>query len=144
MSQSMPSPWYAREDPMSGGEVVAGLTCEGSVAAVARAAVDLARTMGARVRFVHVLPADGRAVAPAASGSSAFAAVMDALRRGSQRGVTFESLSGPAAQILVSRSHKAIALVVADDADEGPEADSVAAYCLRHARCPVRVVPREA
>jgi nucleotide-binding universal stress UspA family protein len=145
MSQSTPSRRNAREDPGPGGEVVAGLTSDGSLVKVARTAVDLAETLGARVRFVHVMVADRGVRSPAtASGSAAFAAAMAALRQGRKRGATFESLCGPAALTLVERSHKAIALVVADDPDEGLESGSVAAYCLSHARCPVRVVPREA
>jgi hypothetical protein len=123
--------------------VVAVLTHEDSVGEVARAAVDLAGSLGARVRFVHVLPA-GRALEPAAEvGSAAFAAVLLALRQGHPQGATFESLCEPAGRTLVVRSHKAVALVVAEDRlNGGPDGDAVATFCGRHARCTVHVVPR--
>jgi nucleotide-binding universal stress UspA family protein len=125
-----------------GGEVVVGLTCDGSLEDVARAAVDLAGTLGVRVRFVHVLPEERSTEGLADSGSAAFAAAMAALRHGDQRGATFESLRGSAAPTLVARSQKAIALVVGEDRpQEDGEVGSVAAYCRRHAWCPVHVVP---
>lgn len=118
------------------------MTCDGSLEAVAQAAVDLAGSLGVRVRFVHVLAADARTESLSDSGSAAFAAALAALRHGDHRGATFETLRGDAAPTLVARSQKAVALVVGEDRPhEDGDIGSVAAYCVRHAWCPVHVVP---
>lgn len=118
------------------GEVVAGLVNDGSVGAVARAAVEEAATRGCPVRFVQVLPATS--TAPDAD-ERTFSAAMHALSRHSHVRATFEVVRGDPVAVLVSRTAGASVLVLGEDQREGKP--TIAAAAQRGAQCPVRLVP---
>lgn len=118
-------------------DVVAGVLGPAGAHAVARAAVQEAAARGARVRFLHVLPAGTPEGERDDSDSFSFAAALRALREFPRVPVTFEVAEGDAGPVLVERSAEASVLVIAADEVDQPDA---AAYCHRHARCDVLTV----
>lgn len=121
-----------------GAEVVAGLVNDGSAAAVARAAVDEAIWSGRPLSFLHVvrpeLDVDARARAEACT----FGAAMDAVAPHSAVTWTFEGVIGDPGQVLSHRTRRSAVLLVGEDRPERNA--TVAAYCRKHAVCPVRTV----
>ena len=121
--------------------VVAGLSADQTAEGVAQAAVELARRIGAGVRFIHVsapgTPPDARATAESAT----FDAAIRAVQVHERVPTTFESATGRPTEVLVERSEAARALVLGE---RSPHPDGLlgptAAYCARHARCPVHLV----
>lgn len=122
-------------------EVVAGVANDGSAAAVAAAAIDLAYDLGARVRFVQVLPVSLSGDARAEVSAAMFTTVLRALHGRPRVRVTFESPAGDPARVLVARSRKAVHLVVGEDQHHLDGDGSVAAHCLARAACGVTIVP---
>jgi nucleotide-binding universal stress UspA family protein len=122
------------------GEVVAGMTNDGSASDIAAAAVKLARELGAGVRFVQVLSSRVTGEARADAESATFAAALRALHGRPRVRATFEAPWGDPGKLLVDRSLAAMGLVVGADQPHLDHDGTVAAYCLAHARCPVHVV----
>jgi len=122
------------------GEVVAGLTTDGSAAGVAEAAVRLACERRGRVRFVQLLPKVLTGDARADAQSALFTTALRALQVRPRIQATFEAPPGDPARVLVSRSRAAIALVVGADSAQLDDPDGVATYCQAHAACTVNVV----
>lgn len=125
-------------------EVVVGLVNDGMAMGVALRGVELAGSLGASIRFVQVVPPGLSTTERAEAESATFAAGLKALRHGRHHGATFESPGGDPSELLVSRSAKAVGLVVGEDrpTSEATGGTEVAEYCRVHARCPVHVVPR--
>jgi nucleotide-binding universal stress UspA family protein len=121
--------------------VVAGITNDGSASLVAGTAVDLARSLGGRVRFVQVLPEGLDAEERADSEAVLFGTAMTALRGHPRVQATFESPVGDPSHLLVDRSRVAMALVVGRDQPGATVGHTVAAYCQTHCGCRVVVVP---
>lgn len=121
------------------GDVVAGLVNDGSATAVSRAAVVEAVARRVPVRFVHIVGLT-TGVADRSDDSGLFFVALTALRGHSRLRCTFETSTGVVGRALVAASLRASILVVGEDRSE-PGA-WVARYCLEHARCPVRTVPR--
>jgi len=122
------------------GEVLAGVINDGSAAAVAAAAVRIARELRARVRFIQVLPDTLTAEARAEAEAALFSITLRALHGRPRVQATFESPTGDPARVLVARSRTAIRLVVGADQAHLDHEGTVAAYCLSHAACPVQIV----
>ena len=123
------------------GEVVAGVINDGSAAAVATAAVRIARELRGRVRFIQVLPDSLTGDARAEAEAALFSITLRALRGRPRVQATFEAPTGDPARVLVARSRTAVRLVVGADQPHLDHDGTVAAYCLAHAGCPVLVVP---
>lgn len=117
-------------------DVVAGLVPGG--AAVARAAVREALSRGARVRFLQVVPADATDVERAAADEATFGVALKAVREAPKVPVTFESVTGDPARVLVERSRGAALLVIC--CGDPDRMSATAAYCLEHAACDVLTV----
>jgi hypothetical protein len=122
-------------------EVVAGVINDGSAAAVASAAVRIARELHSGVRFVQVLPDSLTGDARAEVESALFSTALRALRGGPRVQATFEAPSGDPARVLVARSRTALRLIVGADQPHLDGDGAVAAYCVAHAACAVDVVP---
>jgi hypothetical protein len=121
-------------------EVVAGVVNDGSAAAVAAAAVRIARELRGRVRFVQVLPDTLTGDARTEAESALFSTALRALRGRPRVQATFEAPVGDPAKVLVARSRTAMRLVVGADQPHLDHEGAVAAYCLAHAGCAVDVV----
>lgn len=94
-------------------DVVAGLLGRDSVHSVSRAAVQVAASHGARVRFVHVVPAGMSAQERDDTDNLGFAAALRALREFPRVPVTFEVAEGEPGPVLVERAADAGTLVIA-------------------------------
>lgn len=114
-----------------------------SAAAVAATAVRVARQLGGRVRFVQILPRALVDEARAAAETALFTTALRALHGRPQVQATFEAPTGDPAAVLVARSRGALRLVVAEPHPHRGHPESVTAYCVAHAACPVEVVPAE-
>lgn len=125
------SPHHARD-------VVAGLVNDGMATLVAGAAVREALHRGSRVRFVQVLPTGLSADDRSEMDVAMFGVALRALHRQRRVPVTFETVEGDAARVLVERSRGAAVLVVGRDAPD--TVDSVGKYCQEHACCDVLTV----
>ena len=125
-------------------EVVAGVVNDGSAAAVAAAAVRIARELSGHVRFVQVLPDTLTGEARAEAESALFSTALRALRGRPRVQATFEAPAGDPGKVLVARSRTALRLVVGADQPHRDHQGTVAAYCVAHAGCTVEVVPLEA
>jgi hypothetical protein len=126
--------------PAEAGEVVAGVVNDGSAAAVAAAAVRIARELGGRVRFIQVLPEALTGEARADAEAALFSTALRALRGRPRVQATFEAPTGDPARVLVARSRTALRLVVGADQPHEDHEGTVAAYCVAHAGCVVNVV----
>lgn len=119
--------------------VVAGLTNNGALLEIARAAVVEAERRGARVRFVQVLPPGASPDERADADLLTFRAALQALHGRSRVAFTFETVDGDPAEVLVGRSSDAVSLVIGEDAPD--DGHAVARYCREHAACEVITVP---
>lgn len=138
---------------MAAQEIVIGLNGSPGARLALQWAADEARLRDATLRIVHTwdLPAveamsasiDLREATESEARDLATGLVQSVLGTTDVPG-TLDIVHGPAAQVLVARSHNAALLVIGTQAHTGIRrivAGSVSHYCLSHATCPVVAVP---